>query len=101
MRCKTSIGTLVLISAALAPPLLVGDTVAKGVGQGEEIDADAGKIVIHHEAIDELNWPAMTMPLPLASRDLTEAIAPGDHIRFILGRDDEGGYRIVELEKMD
>ena len=101
MRFQTSIVTLVLISAALAPSYLVADTAAKGVGQVEEIDADAGHIVLHHEAIDELKWPAMTMPLPLASRDLTEALSPGDRVRFSLEKYSEGDYRIVEIEQIE
>lgn len=70
---------------------------AEGVGEIREIHMDDGKITLHHEPMEELNWPAMTMDFVLDDAGLVEGLGAGDEVRFLMehGR---GEFRILELE---
>ena len=44
---------------------------------GEVVRLEAGRVVLSHQAIAALNWPAMTMPFQLATPGLAEGLKPG------------------------
>lgn len=44
--------------------------------QGEVVKLEDGKVVLAHEAIAALNWPAMTMPFQLATPALAKGLKP-------------------------
>ena len=70
---------------------------AEGVGELIEIHAEDKILTMHHEPMDELNWPAMTMDFQLKSLDQVEGLEPGDEVRFVMQHGD-GNYTILELE---
>lgn len=74
---------------------------AMGMGLLNKIDPENRLVNLTHEPIPALNWPQMTMDLPVTTQvDLT-AVNPGEHVHFTLklGRDDV--YRIIALQKAD
>ena len=65
-----------------AAPASASPAGAQGTGQIKSVDAKAGAITLHHGPIAALNWPAMTMDLPVASGvDLTK-VKPGQQVEF-------------------
>lgn len=56
------------------------------VGVVQAVDPAAGTITIHHEAVEALGWPAMTMPFKLARPELLDGVAVGDRIELELER---------------
>lgn len=58
-----------------------GAKMAKSVGTVTAIDKAAGKITLDHQAIPEVNWPAMTMTFS-AKPELLNGIAVGDKVAF-------------------
>ena len=57
--------------------------VVQGVGVIKEINLQAGTVTLAHEAIPELNWPAMTMPFKV-SVDATKNVSIGQKVEFEL-----------------
>lgn len=58
-----------------------GAKMAKSVGTVTAIDKAAGKITLDHQAIPEVNWPAMTMTFA-AKPAVLNGIAVGDKVAF-------------------
>ena len=56
-------------------------TSASATGTVESVDAEAGKIVIAHSAVDALGWPAMTMGFS-ATPEQIQAVQPGQRVNF-------------------
>jgi Cu/Ag efflux protein CusF len=65
-----------------------------GRGIVKKIDTDAQRLTLAHEPIEALNWPAMTMPFPVANPALLTGVKAGDAVRFGLN----GEQVIVSLE---
>jgi Cu(I)/Ag(I) efflux system protein CusF len=59
-------------------------------GQGRVLEISPPKIILEHQAIPELNWPAMTMPFTLAKTAETSLVKPGDRVTFTLERAGDG-----------
>ena len=72
-------------------------TEASGVGVVNTIDADQKKINITHEPMPSLNWPKMTMELPVTKRVDLGGVKVGDKVDFTLklGRDKQ--YRVIDM----
>ena len=72
-------------------------TEASGVGVVNTIDADQKKINITHEPMPSLNWPTMTMDLPVTKRVDLGGVKVGDKVDFTLklGRDKQ--YRVIDM----
>jgi Cu(I)/Ag(I) efflux system protein CusF len=77
-----------------------GDTTAGAAGQGvvNKVDPGEGVVNITHGPIPALNWPEMTMDLPVADGVDLGSVQPGDEVRFrvVLGSDQV--YRITEID---
>ncbi len=58
-----------------------GAKMAKSVGTVTAIDKAGGKITLDHQAIPEVNWPAMTMTFS-AKPEVLDGIAVGDKVAF-------------------
>ncbi|MDR2788844.1 MAG: efflux RND transporter periplasmic adaptor subunit [Candidatus Accumulibacter sp.] len=69
---------------AAAPP----GRIYTGVGVVQSVAED--EIVLAHEPVPELEWPAMTMPFALAKPGLAHDLAPGQKARFHFTATDEG-----------
>lgn len=92
------------VLARMTPPDEVvapaaGTPGATHAGTGVVVSVADGELVLRHEAIPELRWPAMTMPFALASSGLARDFAPGQPVRFHFSETEEGP-RIERLEKL-
>lgn len=79
------------VLARLAASSSVEATPAQSSASSTEIEAfgvieafGQGEITLSHEPIPALDWPAMTMPFPLASGVDTKGFKVGQRIRFML-----------------
>lgn len=70
---------------------------AEGTGEIKEIRASDREVTLHHEPMEEMNWPAMTMDFRLADSELAEGLSQGDEVRFRMQYGD-GDYTIIEIE---
>lgn len=61
------------------------DATATASGEVRRVDAAAGKVAIKHDAISDLELPAMTLVYQ-ASPALLTNIKPGDRVRFTAAR---------------
>ncbi|MDR1462697.1 MAG: efflux RND transporter periplasmic adaptor subunit [Azoarcus sp.] len=76
-----------------APPALTHT----GIGIVQSTTDD--EIVLAHEAIPGLEWPAMTMPFTLQPPGLAKALTPGQKVRFRFSITNEGPV-IAHLEAL-
>ncbi len=89
------LAALALTSAALITPAFAQQ--AKASGEVRRIDAAQGKIVIKHDAIADLDLPAMSLAYHIKP-ELLQGIQPGDKVRFTAQRENDR-YVIVEISK--
>ena len=73
--------------------------VSHGMGVVQAIDTAAGTVTLAHEAIPELNWPAMTMPFKVTG-DAAAHIAVGDKVMFELTGEGDA-VTVTEIEKAE
>ena len=66
--------------------------------QGEVVKLEDGKVVLAHEAIAALNWPAMTMPFQLATPELAKGLKPGLKIEARFEKVEGDAPRIVSWQ---
>lgn len=67
--------------------------IAHGVGVIKNIDNQSNMIVLNHQAIKELNWPAMSMGFKVADPKLLDGFKAGQNVNFELTT--EGTKEIV------
>lgn len=92
--------SLIFITLALlttAPALLAADA-ANGKGTINKVNADAGSVNISHEAIPAIKWPAMTMDIKVADKNILTGVKPGQAVTFGLIKDPKIGYVISHIE---
>jgi Cu/Ag efflux protein CusF len=65
-------------------------------GEVRKVDKDAKKITLKHEAIKNLDMPAMTMSFGVQDPALLDKVRPGDKVRF--HAIDAGGGKLVVTE---
>ncbi len=66
-------------------------------GEVTKVDAKQKKITIRHEALENLDMPAMTMVFVVADDAMLERVAPGQAIEFIADRVN-GRITVVEIK---
>lgn len=71
--------------------------VHKGHGTVNRIDEKSGKINLSHDAINDLNWPAMTMDFPVADKHALAKIKSGQKVDFKLTEKTKGQYVITDI----
>ena len=77
----------------------------KGNGKVVEVNAISGKVILNHEPIAELGWPAMTMGFKVKESKQLEKLKVGDAVEFNLKAeasekpDMPEQYRIERIEK--
>ena len=76
-----------------APAMATGVVVA--------VDAEARKLVLHHDAITELDWPAMQTSFALAKDVMLDGIAVGAEVKVTLHRGSDGQLWIGSLSEND
>jgi Cu(I)/Ag(I) efflux system membrane fusion protein len=78
----------------------------KGHGKVVEVDAMSGKLILNHEPIAELGWPAMTMGFKVKESKQLEKLKVGDAVIFDLKveasekPDMPAQYRVERIEKV-
>lgn len=66
-------------------------------GEVKKVDKQAGKIVIKHGPVANLDMPAMTMAFRVNDAATLEQVKPGDRIRFQVERV-KGAYTVMRVE---
>lgn len=69
---------------------------AQWQGQGIIRAIDARALVIQHDPIPALKWPAMTMPFAFSADVDLSTVKPGDPVTFTLVRAGDG-FQIISL----
>ncbi len=59
-------------------------------GEVVAVDKVGGKVKLKHEAVPELDWPAMTMFFPVADQAQLDALKAGDQVNFEFVKNDNG-----------
>lgn len=67
-------------------------------GAFEDYFADSGSVMLSHEAIPDLHWPAMSMEFGLADPALVEGLEAGTPIRFEFEDRGNGEFVVTEVE---
>jgi Cu(I)/Ag(I) efflux system periplasmic protein CusF len=75
-------------------------TGASGQGLINSVDQSQGLVNITHEPMPALNWPEMTMDLPVVEGVDLESIRAGDAVRFRVELGADQVYRITAIEAM-
>lgn len=68
--------------------------------QGEvvAVDRSAAKVKLKHEAVPELDWPAMTMIFPVENKSQLDALKVGDQVGFEFVRTNSGSPLITRIK---
>lgn len=75
-----------------------GEGDPQGVGVINSISDDGRTINLSHDPIAAIDWPAMTMDLPLAEGVASNTLETGANIEFTLALNEEaGGYEITSI----
>lgn len=64
------------------------------------VDAANRQVTLSHDAVQELNWPAMTMPFSVADSSLLSGLQPGQHIMAMFTTKEGESPTIVSLHTM-
>jgi Cu/Ag efflux protein CusF len=80
------------------------DETVYGAGVVETVDIDERRILLNHEPIEALGWPAMTMYMDVAPDVALDDELAGQSIHFSVDfsveRTDDGGYVIGMIHRM-
>jgi len=69
-------------------------------GEVVAVDKPAGKVKLKHEAIPELDWPAMTMFFPVADKSQLDAVEVGNQVEFQFVKANGGAPLITQIKSM-
>jgi Cu/Ag efflux protein CusF len=70
----------------------------KTEGKVEEIDAQAGSLIIAHDPVPSLKWTSMTMEFKLANSALLGSLKRGDRIAFEFVERGKGEWVITSIK---
>jgi len=75
-----------------------GDANPRGTGTVRIVDHDRQRVVLHHEPMPQIDWPAMVMPFPVSDPGLLQGLEEGQAVEFTLREMEQAGkYEIVEI----
>ena len=66
----------------------------------KKVDKEAGKLTLKHEAIRKFDMAGMTMAFRVAEPAMLDAVAVGDHVRFVPDKRN-GQFVITRIEKLN
>ncbi|CAG0979167.1 Cation efflux system protein CusF [Methylophilaceae bacterium] len=67
-------------------------------GEVVEVDKAAGKVKLKHEAVPELEWPAMTMFFSVAEKSQLDGLKMNDQVYFEFVRTNGGSPLITRIK---
>lgn len=67
-------------------------------GEVVAIDKNAGKVKLKHEAVPELDWPAMTMFFAVADKSQLDALNIGNQVKFEFVKTNGGAALITQIK---
>lgn len=65
------------------------------------VDKTSGKVKLKHEAVPELDWPAMTMFFPVADKSQLDALKTGDRVKFEFVQTNGGSPLITQIKSIN
>lgn len=74
----------------------VAPAVYRGAGTVTRVVRDIGAVMIAHDPVPELNWPAMNMTFGVRSEALLDSIEQGERINFLFEKSGEN-YVITSI----
>lgn len=79
---------------------MMGGSANQAMGMGTLHQVDAGKQMVNltHEPIPSLNWPEMTMDLPVTKRVDLSSFKSGDKVHFTLKKGRDNRFRITSMK---
>lgn len=86
------------LAATDAAPAAASASPGLTAGEIKKIDAAQGKVTIRHEAIQNLDMPAMTMVFRVASPDLLAKAQVGDKVQF-RAENNAGAMVVTEIRR--
>ena len=86
------------VAATDAAPAAASAAATLTAGEIKKIDAAQGKVTIKHEAIQNLDMPAMTMVFRVASPDLLAKAQVGDKVQF-RAESNAGAMVVTEIRR--
>lgn len=92
---KAALGTM---TAPEAPAAGKAQVVHRARGTLEDADAKSGMLLIRHEPVPSLKWPAMTMEFAAANEAIARAVKPGTPIAFEFVERKPGEWVVTKLE---
>lgn len=69
-----------------------------GMGTLNQVDSEQKTVNLTHQPIPALNWPAMTMDLPVTKRVDLSGFKAGDKVHFTLKQGRDKQFRISTME---
>ena len=69
-------------------------------GRVVAVDVANQQVTLEHDAVTELNWPAMTMPFKVADAKLLQGLQPGQTIMAMFTANEGEAPTIVSLHTM-
>ena len=76
----------------------VAPAVYRGAGTVTRVNRDLGVVMIAHDPVPELNWPAMNMTFGVRNDALLDSIEQGERINFLFDKSGEE-YVIFSIER--
>lgn len=70
---------------------------ASAVGVLNAVDQGAASVNITHPPMPEINWPEMTMDIPVSGTVDLSGFSEGDAVRFTVRRGRDDVFRIVDM----
>ncbi len=72
-----------------------------GRGAVKAVDPERHVVTLAHDPIEALGWPAMTMDFHVADDVDLSGLKPGEEIHFTLEKQDDGGWVITGIHRME
>jgi Cu/Ag efflux protein CusF len=82
----------------MAMPHAASQTRHEGAGVIKDVNAKSGKVLLAHDPIPSLHWPAMTMWFELQGA-LPNGVKIGDPVRFELEQTHSRAWVITHIER--
>ena len=73
---------IAVLSFSAGAPALAQTTSHKATGVVKSVDQAKGSVMLAHDPVPSLKWPAMTMPFLVKDKPLLDKLQPGKKVEF-------------------